>query len=514
MGPVVLLILDGWGIAPPGKGNAVELAKKPNFDLLWKKYPHTQLKAHGLNVGLPKAYVGNSEAGHINIGAGHIVKDDAVEISEDILNGRFKKNLALNQTIELVKKNNSALHLMGMVSDGESPHSSLDHLYSLVDLAYSKGLRKMYLHLFTDGRDAPQFHALKIVDEVLKNVYGKAVIVSLIGRFYAMDRGKNWKRTKKAYDCMTIGKGSFFKDYRDAIVHAYNKKQTDEFLEPCVIGKDKKQTEKTRIKEKDGVIFLNARSDRARQLSKCFVQHDFNKMNKGAFRRSKVYKRLEFCALTDFGPDLDHILTAYPAAELDVTLPMILEDKKQLYIAETEKYAHVTYFMNGGSADPVNGETRIKIDSPRVKSYSVKPEMSVYKITNKVKQFIERKKFEFFTINFANPDMIGHTGNLKSLVKAIQHVDICIGELTKLVLKNKGVIIITADHGNAEKMIDLKTNEVWTGHTTNPVPFVLVSGEHRGVKLRKGILGDIAPTIYDLYNQKNISKKINKSLIK
>ncbi len=514
MGPVILLILDGWGIAPKSRGNAIELAKKPAFDKLWDKYPHTQLEASGTAAGLPAHYVGNSEAGHINIGAGRIVKDDAVVISEDIFNGRFKKNLALNETIEFVTKNHSSLHLIGLVSDGESPHSSLDHLYALVDLAYGSGLRQIYLHLFTDGRDSPQFHALKIVDEVLKNVYGKATIVSLIGRFFAMDRGKNWTRTQKAYDLFSVGRGQQFRDYRDAIVHSYNQKVTDEFIEPSVISNSKKQASKTRINEKDGIIFFNARSDRARQLAKCFVQKEFNKKNPGAFRRSKVYNNILFCALTDFGPDLDHIITAYPSADLRDTLPIMLKDKRQLYIAETEKYAHITYFINGGSANPVNGEERFRVASPRVKSYASVPEMSVYKIARHVEKALEKDQYDFMAINFANPDMVGHTGNLKAVIEAIEHVDNCVKELGNLVLKKNGVIIITADHGNAEKMIDLETNEIWTAHTNNSVPFILVGDEFRGIKLQKGILANIAPTIYDVFGYKKIPKIISKSLIK
>lgn len=515
MGPIVLLILDGWGLASNNRGNAIGFAKKPTFDRLWEKYPHTELWAHGRYVGLPEHYVGNSEAGHINIGAGRVVKDDAVVISEDILLGRFKKNLALNQTIDFVQKNKSALHLLGLVSYGESPHSSLDHLYALVDLAYGRDVREIYLHLITDGRDSPQFHALKIVDEVLKNIYGKAVIVSLIGRYYAMDRGKNWQRTKRAYDLVTMGKGLRFRDYRDAIIHAYNQKVTDEFLEPSVISKSSSAIKKTRVNDGDGVIFFNARSDRARQLAKCFVQAKFNQLNPGSFRRSKVYNHLEFCALTDFGPDLDHILTAYPTAELKNTLPLMLKDKRQLYIAETEKYAHITYFINGGSANPVNGEDRIRIPSPKVKSYASCPEMSVYQITKTIRKLIEQKRYDFIAVNFANPDMVGHTGDFKAVVRAIEHVDQCLRALSDLVSRKKGVLLVTADHGNAEKMIDLESNEIWTGHTTNPVPFILVSDEYQGVKLNgHGLLANIAPTIYEVAGFKKNLKMLNKSLIK
>ncbi|HMB26314.1 MAG TPA: 2,3-bisphosphoglycerate-independent phosphoglycerate mutase, partial [Patescibacteria group bacterium] len=284
-GPLILLILDGWGLAPKTRGNAVEQAKKPNFDKLWKKYPRTQLKAHGKYVGLPKGYVGNSEAGHINIGAGRVVVDDAVLISQDIKTGRFQRNMALEQTVNFVLEKKSALHLMGLVSEGQSPHAVLKHLYALVDLAASRGVEKIYLHLFTDGRDAPQYASLDIIEQIMKKIGNKAELVSLIGRFYAMDRGRNWQRTKKAYECFTEAKGQVFSDYKKAVLHAYNKKVTDEYVQPSLIGKSLKEIKDTRIKEKDGVIFFNARSDRARQLTKCFVQPNFNQRNKKAFKR-------------------------------------------------------------------------------------------------------------------------------------------------------------------------------------------------------------------------------------
>ncbi len=514
IGPVVLLILDGWGIAPKNRGNAIELAKKPNFDFYWHNYPHTELKAHGQFVGVPKNQVGNSEAGHVNIGAGRVITDDAVEISEDIKLGRFKKNLAINQTIDFVIENKSRLHLMGLISDGQSPHVVLEHLYFMVDLAFARKIKKIYLHLFTDGRDSPQREAIKILDNVMKKIGNKAELVSLIGRFYAMDRGKNWARTKLAYDCITDGGANFFENYQSAMLNAYNQDQTDEYLEPCFIGSSKRHVAETRIKEQDAVIFFNARSDRARQLAKCFVQIDFNKKNKQAFRRKKVYKNIKFCALTDFGPDLDNILTAYPSPELDATLPYILEDKKQVYIAETEKYAHITYFINGGYDEPVDGEKRIKIDSPIVASYADKPEMSVYKITEQLEIMLEKNMYDFYAVNFANPDMVGHTGDLSAVVLAIEHVDKCLGKLAKLVKKKNGTLIVTADHGNAEKMIDLKSGEVWASHTTNTVPFILINEKMKNVKLRKGQLSDIAPTIYDVFQMKKLPQKLNKSLIK
>ena len=514
MQPFVLLILDGWGIAPKNRGNAIELAKKPNFDFYWDKYPHTMLFAHGKHVGVPVNQVGNSEAGHLNIGAGRLVVDDAVLISQDIKNGKFFKNLALLETIEHVQNYNSSLHLMGLATQGTSPHGNLEHLYAIIDLAWKKGVKKIYLHLFTDGRDSPQFAALKILKDVERSCQGRAKIVSVIGRYFSMDRGKNWLLTKKAYDCLTRGSGLRFASYHEALIHSYNNKETDEFVEPSRIAKSEKEARESRIGDDDAIVFFNLRSDRARQLAKCFVQHDFNAKNPGSFKRLKVANNLVFCALTDFGPDLDHILTAYPAAVLPATLPRLLKDKRQLYIAETEKYAHITYFINGGSADPVNGEDRVRIPSFKIKSYDLKPQMSVYEITKQVMACLKKNKYDFYAVNFANPDMVGHTGNLAATIKAIEHVDLCLKEIAKEVQKQKGTLIITADHGNAEKMIDLKTNEVWTEHTTNKVPFILVSDDKKGCRLNGGKLGNIAPTIYDLLEYKKSPKILDKSLLR
>ncbi len=513
MGPVVLLILDGWGLAPKNKANAIEFAHKPNFDYLWKHYPHTQLMAHGKYVGLPNNQVGNSEAGHMNIGGGRIIKQDSVLISEAIADGRFYKNTAINNVIEVVNKNKSRLHLMGLVSDNESPHVDLDHLYALVDLAYMRGVKDVFLHLFTDGRDSKQFATIKIINNILQRVEGQAKVVSLIGRYYSMDRGKNWDRTEKTYECLVSGKGLFFKEPHDALTHAYNQNKTDEYIEPTIIASTKAEGLETRIKNHDGVIFFNLRSDRARQLTKPFVQTDFNKKNPGSFVRKHILKNIAFCTLTDFGPDLDSIDSAFPSADIRYTLPIILSQKKQLYMAETEKYAHVTYFINGGYADKVDGEDRLHIHSDVIMSYATKPGMKVEELTQKVVSFLQKKQYDFITLNFANPDMVGHTGDFNATVKAIEAVDECLGIIYQEVLKQEGTLIVTADHGNAEKMIDLETNEIWGGHTTNPVPFMLVCNNAQKIKLRSGVLGDIAPTIYEIMKITELPSMLNKSLI-
>ncbi|KKQ79365.1 MAG: 2,3-bisphosphoglycerate-independent phosphoglycerate mutase [Parcubacteria group bacterium GW2011_GWC2_38_7] len=512
MTPIVLLILDGWGIAKKNKGNAVELAHKPNFDSIWKKYPHTELKAHGKFVGLPDNQVGNSEAGHMNIGGGRIIKQDSVLISEAIADGRFQKNLAINSVMKAVIEKKTSLHLMGLVSENESPHSDLNHLYALVDLAYIRGVKNVYLHLFTDGRDSKQFDTINIIDKIIARVDGQAHISTLIGRYYAMDRGKNWDRTGKAYRCLVNGEGLVFDTPHKALLHAYNQTKTDEYIEPSIIAKNKQDIKNSRIKNNDGVIFFNLRSDRARQMTKPFVQEDFNKLNENAFKRGVVLKNLDFCTLTDFGPDLDDIEAAFPSADIKNTLPMILKDYKQIYLAETEKYAHMTYFINGGYADRVSGEDRIQILSKKIMSYADAPEMKVYELTTMVKSLLTKRNYSFIAINFANPDMVGHTGNLKANIKAVEAVDKCLGMLVNAVLKKNGTLIVTADHGNAEKMIDLETDEVWSGHTTNSVPLIIVSNK-KIKKLRTGVLGDIAPTIYDLLEIKNLPKELNNSLI-
>lgn len=504
--PVVLLILDGWGIAPKWRGNAIELAKKPNFDKLWKKYPHTKLLASGKWVGLPNHDAGNSEAGHMNIGAGRTVLQDSMIINRAIEDGTFFDNVSLHAVVDHVKANKSRLHIMGLISADGSPHSNLDHLIALTDLCRREKLSKVFLHLFTDGRDSPQRVATRVIKEVLnkihksKSSYDEFELVSIMGRFYAMDRGRNWNRTAKAYDCLVLGKAKIFHDYKDAIEHSYNLGLTDEYIEPAIIDRGRKGFENSRISDNDAVIFFNLRSDRARQLTKCFVQKDFHQANPNSFKRSVILKNLLFCTLTDFGPDLSkNIIAAFPSAKMIGTLPFLMNGFKQLYIAETEKYAHVTYFINGGYPDPVNRETRIRVPSPRVENYADKPEMAVYEITKKVISLMKKKSFDFFVINFANPDMVGHTGDLKATIKAIEHVDICLGKIYEEVKKYHGVLVVTADHGNAEKMIDQTTGEIFVEHTENPVPMIFICDDYKKISLKNSnaCLADVAPTIYD-----------------
>lgn len=514
--PLVLLILDGWGLAPKSPANAIELAKTPNFDSLWKNYPHTKLQASGNAVGLPETQVGNSESGHINIGAGRVVDQDAVLISKEINTGRFFKNPAFEAAYEHILKNKSDLHLIGMLSNGQSAHSDPDHLLALLTWSRLKKIKNIYLHLFTDGRDSPPHSALKSVEALLRSLKNKETkgkrtgewIATIMGRFYAMDRKKDWSRTEQAYDAMVSAKGVNAKSPQAAITQSYNRGETDEFILPYVIKRNGKPIAK--IKDKDAVIFFNLRSDRARQLAKPFVQKDFCEKNKGCFLLKNPFKDLLFVALTDFGPDLGKIITAYPAEDLLGTLPMILDGRKQLYIAEKEKFAHVTYFFNGGYADPVSEEDRIEIPSPNVTSYDLKPEMSVNKITDQVLKKLDN--YQFIVVNFANADMIGHTGNIKACIKGIEVEDKCLGKVKKAVTKKGGTLIVTADHGNAEKMLDLETGEMYTEHTYNPVPFIIAESKKTSRRLKKGKLSDIAPTILKLMKIKKAKEMKGKAL--
>lgn len=535
---MILIILDGWGIAKPSRGNAVTLAKTPVMDGLIKKYPNTELCAHGKCVGLPPVQDGNSEAGHMNIGAGRIVEQDAVRIGKSINDSTFFKNPAFVEAIRHVQKSRrggAKLHLMGMLSNGMSAHSDPDHLLALLTLIKGHNFKEVYLHLFTDGRDSPKYAALKLIEAMQRDYLEHECIATIIGRFYAMDRKKKWQRTELAYNALVSGKGLKAKSPQAAITEAYNRGESDEFIQPYAITK--KGESLSMIEDGDAIIFFNLRSDRARQLAKVFVQKEFNKMNPGSFKRKKVFKNLKFIAMTDFGPDLDNILTAFPGIDLQQTLPRQLADLRQLYIAETEKYAHVTYFLNGGYANPVAGEARTAVLSPDVKFYDETPAMSSVDLTKIVIKnltpqppLLIRKgggsrlsgrqqrgwKYDFTMLNFAAPDMIGHTGNLQAGIKCCEEVDKYLGKIVNAYLKIKGTVIITADHGNIEEMINLKTGEIDVEHSTNHVPFILVNEKlNSKTKLYKeGVLADIAPTILELLGREKPKEMTGRSLIK
>jgi len=511
--PLVLVILDGWGIATPAPSNPISLAKLANWDFFNRHYPHTELIASGAEVGLPRGQDGNSEAGHMNIGAGRIVKQDAVMVSEMIKNKEFFKSLALLAAVKHSKKFKSNIHIMGLLSNGQSAHSDPEHLYALLKFLKMQKFHRIYLHLFTDGRDSPPHAGARLISKLINNFQNNEIISTVMGRFYAMDRIKKWERTEMAYNAMTLGKGRPTDNPYRAITEAYNRGETDEFITPTIILNPVKKAKF--ISNNDSIIFFNLRSDRARQITKPFVQAKFEQENRGAFKRKKVLKNLCFVAMTDFGPDLDDIKTVSHGVLLDNTLPLVLKNYSQLYLAEREKYAHVTYFFNGGHNHPVNGEKWDVIASKGKINYEHYPQMSIYPLTELILENLHKKKYDFITVNFANADMIGHTGNLKAAIKAVQIIDGCLGKIYKEILKDKGTLIITADHGNVEEMLNLKTGEMDTEHSNNPVPFIIINNKlKKGLRLKSnGKLGDIAPTILTLLGIKKPKEMTGKSLV-
>ena len=505
MKPVVLIIRDGWGISKKKQGDAFLKAKTPVTDNLLKFYPKTVLKASGKAVGLPWKNIGSSEVGHLTIGAGRVIVQDLVRINKAIRNGEFFRNETILNVIKEVKENDSRLHLMGLLSDG-GVHSNTKHLFALLKLAKRHKV-KCFIHCFLDGRDVAQKSASKYLQKLQKKMkrFKNAEIATLIGRYYAMDRDTRWHREKKAYEAMVNGKGSFYPDFETAIQESYNKGITDEFFKPVVLNKEGV------VKADDGLIFFNFRSDRARQLTKAFVEQDFK-----GFKRNKV-KNLHFVSLTQYSSDLD-VDVAFPIIDVKNTLGDTLskEGFKQLRIAETEKYAHVTYFFNGLREEVLDRETRILIPSPKVSTYDLKPDMSIQKITRIVLEAINKDQFDFIVLNFANEDMIGHTGNFEAAVKASEAVDKNLGLILKAIKDKSGTLVMTADHGNIEEMITPRTKEPNTAHTTNKVRFVLVSNHVnlRNVKLRKGSLADVAPTILKILRINKPAEMTGKNLLK
>ncbi len=507
--PTILAILDGWGIGPKDDTNAIWLAKTPAFDVLTKKYPYTQLGATGTDVGLENRQTSGSETGHMNIGAGRIVKQDSRKISESINAGTFFHNPAFLGAISHVKKNGSNLHFMGLLGNEDSPHMNPYHLESLLLLAKRNNIKNVYIHFFTDGRDSYPKSALAHLEsweKILRQV-GVGKIASLIGRFYAMDRAKNWSRLKIAYELLVSGKGKKFGRASDAVKYAYQKNLTDEYIKPSLIGG--KGEKFAKIRNSDSVIFFNLRSDRARQFTKFFV---LEKSKETSLPKPRL-KNLYFVAMTNFGPDLP-VHTAFQEHPLNGTLPVALSEFSQLYIAEKEKFSHITYFLNGGYADALNGEDRLMIPSPITNDYAKIPQMSAEKITQKVLDFLKKRKYDFTAINFANADMVGHTGNMKAAIKAVEAVDKSIAKIYKELSRLGGKLIITADHGNADCMWDKYAKLPMTFHTKNPVPFVVCSDELCGKKLSSGgVLGNIAPTLCDILEADKLKEMKLGSLI-
>ncbi|MFA6603782.1 MAG: 2,3-bisphosphoglycerate-independent phosphoglycerate mutase [Patescibacteria group bacterium] len=495
--PVVLAVIDGWGLAPPGRGNAISLSKTPNLDALFGKYPHSQLMAHGRYVGLLPDQEGNSEAGHMNIGAGRIVRQDISYVTEAIKDRTFFKNTAFKEVLKHAKKYGTTVHLMGLLSNGNSAHACPEHLYALLEFCRDEGIDRVLLHLFTDGRDSPPFSATRLLHDLEKRLYPNQQIATVMGRFYAMDRNKRWPRIELAYNAIVCGEGLVAANAHAAILHGYNRGESDEFILPTVmVGEDKRPI--GGVHDNDVVIFFNLRSDRARELTKAFVQKDFEQRSEGVFKRKCVPRNTRFAVMADFGPDLPHVFTAFPSRDIQLGLTEVLAPVRQFYIAESEKYAHVTYFFNGGFADPRVGEERMRVPSPFVAHYDSKPEMRAMTIAGEVARRVRSGLHDFTVLNLANLDMVGHTGNLSATIKAVETVDHCIGIIAEAVLEKKGHLILTGDHGNAELMINPETGELMTEHTANPVPFLLVSDVFRKAKIGDGMLADVAPTILDI----------------
>lgn len=516
--PIVLVILDGWGLAPPGPGNAISQAKTPNMDSLWAAFPHCRLKASGEAVGLPPGEVGNSEVGHLTLGAGRIVFQNLQRINLAIADGSFFQNRAFLKVARHVKKNKSSLHILGLVSAG-CVHSSMGHLFALLRFAKEQGINRVFIHAFTDGRDTPPTSALAYLGQLTVKMEELRVgkIASVSGRYFAMDRDFRWQRTKKVYDLLTLGEGERAFSVKEAVQNSYQRGRTDEFLLPTLIfNKDSQPV--ALIADGDGVIFFNFREDRARQLTYPFVLPDFEKAKvkppvfdpyvekyhrrekipetKTFIRRKKIAD-LCFVTMTEYDRDLK-VEVAFPRIIVETPLAQVLSFHgfRQLHLAETEKYPHVTYFFNGGRERPFFGEDQVSIPSPKVATYDLRPEMSAFQITEFLLGKLKKRIYDFVLVNFANPDMVGHTGVLKAGIKACEVVDKCLGKVVKEVMAQDGACIITADHGNVEIMINRTTGEVDTEHSASPVPCILIQKELRGREgLPAGGLADIAPTI-------------------
>jgi len=493
-GPLALIIIDGWGYSSRREGNAIAMAATPYYDELCENYPQTLLEASGSRVGLPEGVMGNSEVGHLNIGAGRVIRMDVSRVDHDIATGEFFRNPVLLAAMDRIKKPGKALHLMGLISDGQV-HSSQEHLYALLRLAKQCGLERVFIHCFLDGRDTPPSSAAHYVAALQKKTeeIGSGQIASLIGRYYAMDRDKRWERTQRAFELLIKGKGEPAADPVAAILRSYERGITDEFIEPTVIVDADSEPVAT-IQDGDAVIFFNFRPDRARQLTRALVIPGF--VDFDASNRPQI----DFVCFTLYDRSFPLPVVFAPHDHKNVLAEVWGKICVRNYrLAETEKYAHVTYFFNGGVEKEHACERRLLVPSPRISTYDLQPEMSAFKVTDKVLRAIGERETDIFIINFANPDMVGHTGKLDKTIEACQFVDTCLGWITKGIRQARGSTIITADHGNAEQMIDPQSGEPHTAHTTNPVPFHLIDDASRGLKLREaGALEDVAPTLLGL----------------
>ncbi len=506
--PTVLMILDGYGLNEKREGNAIAQAKRPVMERLMAECPFVKGNASGMAVGLPEGQMGNSEVGHLNMGAGRIVYQDLTKITKSIQDGDFFENKALLSACENVKKNNSALHLYGLVSDG-GVHSHNTHLYGLLALAKRQGIKKVYVHGFLDGRDTPPASGKEYVEELeakMKEV-GVGEVATVMGRYYAMDRDNRWERVEKAYRALVYGEGVRAESAPAGIQASYDKDVTDEFVLPVVVEKEGKPL--AVIEDGDSIIFFNFRPDRAREITRAFCADDFD-----GFDRGKRIRATYVC-FTEYDVTIPNKQIAFVKEEITNTFGEFLAKNglKQARIAETEKYAHVTFFFNGGVEKPNEGETRILVDSPKVATYDLKPEMSAYEVCEKLVEAIRSGLYDVIIINFANPDMVGHTGVEAAAIKAIEAVDACVGKAVDAIKEVDGQMFICADHGNAEQMIDEETGEPFTAHTTNPVPFLLVNAGS-SYRLREGgRLADIVPTLIDLMGMEKPKEMTGESLL-
>ena len=491
---IILMILDGYGLTDETRGNAIAAAKTPNLDKLFKDYPWAPGSASGLDVGLPDGQMGNSEVGHMNIGAGRIVYQDLTRITKSISDGDFFQNKALLAAVENCKKHNSALHIWGLTSDG-GVHSHTEHLFAIVDMAARNSLDKVYVHCIFDGRDtAPKsgMGFLKELQQKLSEV-GNAKIASLHGRYYIMDRDNRWERVEKAYQVLVEGEGEVSDCPAAYLQKSYDDGITDEFIIPCVITEGGAPIVK--VCENDSVIFYNFRPDRAREITRAFVDPEFD-----GFKRGKGFFPLHYVCFTEYDKSMPNVSVAFEPQNLENTLGEYISElgMTQLRIAETEKYAHVTFFFNGGVEDPYKGEDRVLIPSPKVATYDLAPEMSAKEVTDELIERIKSRKYDLIIVNYANPDMMGHTGVFEATVKGVEVVDECVGRVMEAVLETDASMFLCADHGNPDKMLNLETNEPFTAHTTNPVPFVIINYTDAVAVKEDGKLCDIAPTILDM----------------
>ena len=507
--PTVLLILDGYGLSDTKEGNGVALANTPVMDKLMAEYPFVKGYASGMAVGLPDGQMGNSEVGHLNMGAGRIVYQELTRITKEIEDGTFFENDALVEAMENAKKNDSAVHFFGLLSDG-GVHSHITHMYGILEMAKRYGIEKVYLHAFLDGRDTPPSSAADYMQQMVDKMaeVGVGEVASVSGRYYAMDRDNNWDRVEKAYLAITKGEGEQAENPVEAIKTSYANDVTDEFMIPTVITKNGAPV--ATVKDGDSVVFCNFRPDRAREMTRAFCSDDFT-----GFNREKKLD-LVFVCYTEYDVTIPNKLIAFKKVEITNTFGEFLAKQglKQARIAETEKYAHVTFFFNGGVEEPNEGETRILVDSPKyVPTYDKKPRMSAYTVCDELSKAITSGEYDVIICNFANPDMVGHTGVIPSVVEAIEVIDKCVGEIVNFIKEVDGQLFICADHGNAEMLIDPESGDPFTAHTTNPVPFILVNADPSYKLRQNGVLADIVPTLIDIMGLEQPAEMTGKSLI-